>query len=116
MYGDTTTIRALAGRLHERADEIRDLAATLRVRTDQVPWTGLAADAMRAHVGAGLARRLGPARRPAHPPPPRRRPPREVDRLKGLLLGAKDLAEDLAGDLAGDLAEGAIDGLRGLLT
>ena len=50
MYGDTTTIRALARRLRERADEIRDLAAGLTASAREVDWRGVAADAMRTHV------------------------------------------------------------------
>jgi hypothetical protein len=50
MYGDTTTIRALARRLRERADEIRDLAAGLSTSAREVDWQGVAADAMRDHV------------------------------------------------------------------
>lgn len=51
MYGDPTKIRALADHLRERADEIRDLATQLVTSADEVPWHGLAADAMRHHVG-----------------------------------------------------------------
>jgi predicted trehalose synthase len=36
MFGDTTTIRALARRLRERADEIRDLAAALTAGAREV--------------------------------------------------------------------------------
>lgn len=50
MYGDTTTIRALARRLRERADEIRDLAVGLAASAREVDWQGVAADAMRTHV------------------------------------------------------------------
>ncbi len=50
MFGDTTTIRALARRLRERADEIRDLAAALTAGAREVAWQGVAADAMRSHV------------------------------------------------------------------
>lgn len=52
MYGDTTTIRALARRLRERGDEIRDLAAGLTTSARDVDWQGVAADAMRDHVHA----------------------------------------------------------------
>jgi hypothetical protein len=47
MYGDTSTIRAQARRLRARADEIRAEADALLRAADAVPWTGLAADAMR---------------------------------------------------------------------
>jgi uncharacterized protein YukE len=51
MDGPTATIRALAHRLRERADEIRDLAARLTASAQGVAWQGVAAEAMRAHVG-----------------------------------------------------------------
>lgn len=59
---DTAVIRALAGRLRERADEIRDLAAALSASAREVPWQGVAAAAMRAHVEGrtlGLQRSAG---------------------------------------------------------
>lgn len=104
MYGDTTAIRALARRLRERADEIRDLAADLATRTDAVPWTGLAADAMRAHTGV----RVGGLRRTARlhddAAEALERHAREVDRLQELVHDAKDLAEGAVDELLGLLA------------
>ena len=58
MLTDTTGIRHLARRLRERADEIRAEAARVRRRADAVPWQGLAADAMRAHVAVRARPRL----------------------------------------------------------
>jgi uncharacterized protein YukE len=97
MYGDTTTIRALAGRLRERADEIRDLAATLTTRADAVPWAGLAADAMRAHTQLRVGALLHTAGLHDDAAEALERHAREVDRLK-------------------DLLDGPIDDLKGLLT
>jgi hypothetical protein len=57
MYGDTAVIRALARRMNERAAEIRAEAAQLLGRAEAVPWTGLAADAMR-HLARDHAARL----------------------------------------------------------
>lgn len=48
MYGDTTVIRRLAGVLREQGADIRAEADALVGRAEAVPWTGLAADAMRA--------------------------------------------------------------------
>ena len=50
MFADTSVIRALAGHLRERAEEIRDLAPRLWSSAREVPWQGIAADAMRRHV------------------------------------------------------------------
>ena len=47
MYGDTRVIRSLARRMRERAGDIRAEADHLAGRAEAVPWTGLAADAMR---------------------------------------------------------------------
>jgi hypothetical protein len=48
VYGDTTVIRRLAGALREQGADIRAEADALVGRAEAVPWTGLAADAMRA--------------------------------------------------------------------
>lgn len=97
MYGDTTTIRALAGRLRERGDEIRDLAAALSTHAGSVPWTGLAADAMRAHTAVRVCALLRTAALHDDAAEAVERHAREVDRLK-------------------DLVDGPIDELKGLLT
>jgi hypothetical protein len=50
MYGDTDTIRGLARTMHHQGDALRaEAEATLR-RAAEVPWEGLAAEAMRARV------------------------------------------------------------------
>jgi hypothetical protein len=55
MYGDTTVIRGLARRLRDQGADIRAEADSLVGRAEAVPWSGLAADAMRslarAHAG-----------------------------------------------------------------
>src|SRR6478735_6346247 len=51
MLGDTSRIRALADDLRERAEDIRSLTDLLVTSAEQVPWDGLAAAAMRHHVG-----------------------------------------------------------------
>jgi hypothetical protein len=48
MYGDTTVIRRLAGTMREQGADIRREADALAARAEAVPWTGLAADAMRS--------------------------------------------------------------------
>ena len=85
MYGDTARIRALADELRDRADDIRGLADRLTARADQVPWQGLAADAMRDHA----RRRAAALRRTAclhdDAADALDRHAREVDRLKDLI-------------------------------
>ena len=100
MYGDTTTIRALARRLRERADEIRELAAGLSAGARDVAWDGLAADAMRTHVETRV---------------------RALYRTACLHDDAADALDrharqvDLLEDLAGGLVDGAVDKLKELL-
>ncbi|GAB3195800.1 hypothetical protein GCM10027062_03530 [Nocardioides hungaricus] len=91
MYGDTTAIRALARRLRERADEIRDLAADLSTRADSVPWTGLAADAMRAHASGRVHALLRTAALHDEAAEAVERHAREVDRRTDLLDDLKGL-------------------------
>src|SRR5262249_13703057 len=47
MYGDSSVIRGHARRMRDRAGEIRAEADALLGAAEAVPWTGLAADAMR---------------------------------------------------------------------
>jgi hypothetical protein len=104
MFGDTSAIRAMARSMHLRADDLRAEADELAGRTEAVPWTGLAADAMRRAAGrhaAGLrscaAAHDGAAEaldRHAH----------EVDRRKDLIAGAESRAYHLLESVAGGLA------------
>jgi len=47
MYGDMDAVRALARTLREQGSDIRSEADALVGRAEAVPWTGLAAEAMR---------------------------------------------------------------------
>lgn len=108
MYGDTTAIRALAGRLRDQAQDIRAEADALAGQAETVPWRGLAADAMRGlarqHSGdlrccAGMHDDAADALD---------RHAREVDHLKDLIAAVeRRLAH---------LVEGAGAGLAGLAT
>lgn len=87
MYGDTTTIRALARRLRERADEIRDLAAGLTTSAREVAWQGVAADAMRRHVESRVLALHRTARLHEDAADALDRHAREVDLVKDLVEG-----------------------------
>lgn len=50
MYGDTGVMRRRVAQLREQADDLRHTADVLVARTEAVPWTGRAADAMREQV------------------------------------------------------------------
>ena len=86
MYGDTSVIRALARRMRERAAEIRAEADELAGRAEAVPWTGLAADAMRRARRATMPPGCAPAPTPtSRPADALDRHAREVDHLKELI-------------------------------
>ncbi|HYF72907.1 MAG TPA: hypothetical protein VD864_08795 [Nocardioides sp.] len=85
MYGDTSAIRALATRLRERADEIRGEADRLAVRAEQVPWQGVAADAMRHRARDRAGALLRTAARHDDAADALDRHAREVDRLQDLI-------------------------------
>ena len=50
MYGDTLAMRRRAAQLREQGDDVRGLAEKLVTHSDEVAWTGRAADAMRQRV------------------------------------------------------------------
>ena len=50
MYGDTLVMRRRAAQLREQGEDIRTMAEQLVTRSDEVVWTGRAADAMRDRV------------------------------------------------------------------
>jgi hypothetical protein len=50
MYGDTLVMRRRAAQLREQGEDIRAMAEQLVMRSDEVVWTGRAADAMRDRV------------------------------------------------------------------
>jgi uncharacterized protein YukE len=105
MFGDTTTIRALARRLRERADEIRDLSAGLTAAAREVAWQGVAADAMRTHVETRVAALHRTARLHEDAADALDQHAREVDLVKDLLDEAKDAVQDAAKGTIGRLRE-----------
>lgn len=107
MYGDTSAIRAQARRMRERGGEIRREAAALLAAAEAVPWTGVAADAMRglAREHAGGLRSCAGAHEAAADALDRHA--REVDRLKDLISTIEHRALGLL--------EGAGSGLAGLV-
>jgi len=50
MYGDTLVMRKRAVQLREQGDDLRAMAEQLVARSDEIAWTGRAADAMRNRV------------------------------------------------------------------
>jgi chromosome segregation ATPase len=50
MYGDTLVMRRRAAQLREQGEDIRAMAEQLVTRSDEIAWSGRAADAMRERV------------------------------------------------------------------
>ena len=124
MYGDTTVIRRLARVLREQGADIRAEADALVGRAEAVPWTGLAADAMRAlsRTHAGDLRACANAHEDAADALDRHA--REVDHLKDLIAaiersvvhlvdsighGLSSLAHGLAGHVVPDAVDHWLD-------
>ncbi|ABL79839.1 MULTISPECIES: hypothetical protein [unclassified Nocardioides] len=111
MYGDTGTIRALAARLRERADEIRAEAARLLARAEQVPWEGLAAEAMRGHARDRVAALARTAALHEDAADALDRHAREVDRVKDLIAAIERKVRGLLSGLKDRLVPDALDGV-----
>ena len=118
MYGDTTAIRRLARELRDRATDIRAGADHLVARADGVPWSGLAADALRGrtHDRALALRRSAGLHDDAADALDRHAA--EVDRLKDLIAAIERRARslvDAARDRLADLGHGLVDGVEHVL-
>ena len=50
MYGDTFVMRKRAAQLREQGEDVRAMAEMLVSHSDEIDWTGRAADAMRERV------------------------------------------------------------------
>jgi uncharacterized protein YukE len=117
MYGDTSAIRGLARTMRERADSIRAEADALAAHAERVPWTGLAAEAMRwaAHDHTARVRACAAAHDAAADALDHHA--RQVDHVKQVIAdiehGAMHLLHSAASgvtgavDAVGDLATGA---------
>ena len=118
MYGDTSVIRTLAGALRDQASDLRAQADALLAQAESVPWSGWAADAMRAMARervAALHRSAG-----AHEDAAQalEHHAAEVDRLKDLIAEIERRVGHLvqaARHRLADLAGGLLDGLRAVL-
>ena len=115
MYGDTTVIRRLARELRDRATDIRAEADHLVARADGVPWSGLAADALRrrTHDRAGALRRSAALHDDAADALDRHAA--EVDRVKDLIAAIERRAHslvDAARDRLAEIGHGILHGLE----
>jgi hypothetical protein len=108
MYGDTDVVRALARRLRARGADIRAEADDLLARAEAVPWSGLAAEAMRrlAREHAGGLRRCAEEHEAAADALDRHA--REVDHLVEVIAAIERKVRSLL-----DAAVGGLAGLVG---
>jgi hypothetical protein len=104
MYGDTSVIRGLARAMRERADEIRAEADQLLGRAEAVPWTGLAADAMRRLARDHAARLHSCADAHEAAADALDRHAREVDHLEELIAAVEHQALHLLHSAASGVA------------
>jgi hypothetical protein len=107
MYGDTSVIRGHARRMRERGDDLRGEATALLAHAEAVPWTGLAADAMRRMAVDHAARLHRCADAHDDAAAALERHAREVDHLKHLIATVERRA------LA--LLDSATSGIAGLV-
>lgn len=134
MYGDTTTIRALADSILVRAEDLRHEADRLLALTDRVDWSGRTAEAARssARDQAGRLRRTAVLHEDAAAA--LRHHADEVDRVRDLIaavearvhdlveaarsriVAAAHAAEHLAGGLVADLVHGIGGSARGAVS
>lgn len=115
MYGDPTVIRGLARTLRDQAADIRTEADHLVGLAEDVPWTGLSADAMRrrARGRAGDLRRTASEHDAAADALDRHA--REVERLQELIAATEQRVRslmDAARERLSTLAHQLLDGIR----
>jgi hypothetical protein len=108
MYADTSVIRAMATSMRERADDLRADADGLARHVEAVPWTGLAADAMRRAAGSRVADLRSCAQAHDTAAEGLDRHALEVDRVEDLIASIERRAHHLL-----ESAAGALSGLVG---
>jgi hypothetical protein len=115
MYGDATVVRAQARLMRERAGEIRAEADELAGRAAAVPWTGLAAHAMRRTADDHASRLRASATAHETAADPLDRHAREVDHRKEMIAAiehrALHLLDSVTGGFAGLVGHVLPDGL-----
>ena len=111
MPAPTPPLGARAGGRRGRADEIRTEGARLAARAEQVPWHGLAADAMRRHALDRAAALAHTAVLHDDAADALDRHAREVDRVKDLIAAIEHRVRGLLTGLRDRLVPDALDGL-----
>jgi hypothetical protein len=101
MYGDTTVLRSRARELREQGREIALEADSLVARAESVPWTGLAADAMRAAMRRHAAALWRCSTHHEEAADALERHAREVEHLVALIAAVERRVTGLLDDAAG---------------
>jgi len=107
MYGDSTAMRRRAAQLREQGEEIRLAADRLVARTEAVPWTGRAADAMRQRIRERASHLRDVASRHEDAAESLERHRLEVDALKDTIAARERRAAALVHDAPDDRAVAA---------
>lgn len=107
MYGDSTAMRRRAAQLREQGEEIRLAADRLVARTESVPWTGRAADAMRQRIRERASHLRDVASRHEDAAESLERHLLEVDALKDTIAARERRAAALVHDAPDDHAVAA---------
>jgi hypothetical protein len=107
MYGDSGAMRRRAAQLREQGEEIRLAADRLVARTEAVPWTGRAADAMRERIHERASHLRDVASRHEAAAESLERHLLEVDALKDDIAARERRAEALVQDAPRDAAVAA---------
>jgi len=112
MYGDTLVMRRRAAQLREQGEDIRAMAEQLVNHSDEVAWTGRAADAMRQRVRdrAAHLREVANAHDTAAETLEKHRA--ECDRLGESITGIERRAASLVADARARIAGLEPDGVR----
>jgi hypothetical protein len=89
VYGDTAVVRRLAREMREQAADIHGESAALLARAEGVPWSGMAADAMRLLARDHAAGLAASARAHEDAAAALERHARDVEHAKALIAAAE---------------------------
>lgn len=98
MYGDSGVMRRRAAQMREQGTDLRLLADHLVSRTEQIAWTGRAADAMRERIRQRAVHLRGAAARHDEAAETLERHASEVDTLKDAIVAIERRATALLED------------------
>jgi hypothetical protein len=104
VYGDTLVMRKRAAQLREQGEDVRAMAEILVSHSDEIDWTGRAADAMRERVRERAAHLREAANAHDTAAATLERHLAECDRLTESIAGIERRASSLVADARGRIA------------